>query len=66
MLQTPCDVVHRPSSMLGAIRRVQAGIPAKTPYLVLERARRDLIRARQQLEALDVGDEELLLQEQHR
>lgn len=51
--------------MLGAIRRVQAGIPAKTPYLVLERARRDLIRARQQLEALDVGDEELLLQEQH-
>jgi hypothetical protein len=61
-METPCDVVHKPSSMLGAIRRLQAGIPPKTPYVVLERARKDLEKAKEQLIELDVGDDELLLQ----
>jgi hypothetical protein len=64
LMRTPCDVVHRPASMLGAIRRVQAGIPPRTPYIVLERARKDLQRAQEQLMELDVGDDELLLQQE--
>jgi hypothetical protein len=58
MLCNPCDVVHKPSSMLGAIRRVAACIPPVTPFVTLERSRRDLDRAREQLQALDVGDDE--------
>ena len=57
--RTPCDVVHTPSTMLGAIRRVEAGLPRiRTPYVTIERARGDLKRAREQLLALGVRDEE--------
>ena len=60
MLRNPCDVVHRPASMQGAIRRVAACIPPVTPFATLERARRDLQRAKEQLIELDIGDEEAI------
>lgn len=64
LLRTPCDVVHTPASMLGAIRRVEAGIPTvRTPWLTLERAKADLQKAREQLLALDIGDAEALVEQ---
>jgi hypothetical protein len=61
LMRTPCDVQHTPTSMLDTIRRVWAGIPRRTPCIVLERARKDLRTAHEQLVALDIGDDELLL-----
>jgi hypothetical protein len=54
MLQSPCDVVQEPTSMLDAIRRVRCAIPDVTPFATLEHAREDLRIAEQQLKAMGV------------
>ena len=57
MLRNPCDVVHKPATMMDAIHRVEGCIPPVTPFATLEKARRDLQRAREQLIALDIAQE---------
>lgn len=54
MLRTPCDVVHEPTSMHDAIRRVTACMPPVTPFETLERCREDLGRVAEQLEAVGI------------
>lgn len=54
MLRTPCDVVHEPTSMHDAIRRVAACMPPVTPFETLERCREDLSRVAEQLEAVGI------------
>ena len=54
LLRTPCDVVHEPTSMHDAIRRVAACTPPVTPFVTLERCREDLRRVAAQLDAAGI------------
>lgn len=54
MLRTPCDVVHEPTSMHDAIRRVSACTPPVTPFQTLELCRGDLRRVAEQLDAVGI------------
>eukprot|EP00892_Ulva_mutabilis_P000379 jgi/Ulvmu1/10341/UM061_0024.1 len=54
LLRTPCDVVHEPTSMHDAIRRVAACTPPVTPFVTLERCREDLKKVATQLDAVGI------------
>lgn len=48
LLRTPCDVIHDPTTVDGAIHRIQASLPNITPFATLEYARKDLDTALEQ------------------
>ena len=48
LLRTPCDVLHDPTTVDTAIRRIQANLPDVTPFQTLEHAREDLHKVLEQ------------------